>query len=155
MMALGIVGAVVGAVGQFMSMQAAANAAEYNAKVAERNAAAVRAQTGADADDKRRSNRRVISSMRAAYGANGFEMAGSPLDVMSDTVQEQEYDVAKLKYAGELKAIGYTQQADLYSMEADNARAAAPIGLASGILSGVGNAISNAPPGSSLLTMAG
>lgn len=140
-MALGVVGAVVSAVGQFQAMQAQAAAAEYNQKVAERNAKAVRGQTDSEINDKRVHNRRVLGTMRAAYASNGFEMVGSPMDVIADTAFEQEYDVAKMKYQGDMKAEGYKEQATLFEMEAKASRRAAFIGLASGLLSGVGEAI--------------
>lgn len=152
-MAIGVLGAVVSAVGQYTAMQAQAEAAEYNAEVAERNRRAVLGQTALDISDERLHNRRVIGSMRAAFGANGFAVAGSPLDVLSDTVQEQEYDIAKKDYAGKLKAEGYTEQANLYKMEADASRTAGVIGLASGLLGGFGSAISNSA-GSSPLAVA-
>ena len=142
-MAAGLIGVVVSGVGTFMQMQAQAAAAEYNEKVAERNRRAVIGQTDAQLDDKRLSNKRVRSAMRAAFASNGFELAGSPMDVMSDTIFEQEYDVAKLKLQGQMKAEGYREQATLHGMEADAARTAGFIGLATGLLSGVGNAYGN------------
>lgn len=139
-MAVGLIGAVVSGIGTFMQMQAQADAAEYNEAVAQRNARAVTEQTTNDIQDKRAQNRRVLASMRAGFAQNGFEMAGSPMDVMTDTIFEQEYDVAKLKFEGKMKAEGYKEKAVLFDMEADAARTAGFIGLATGILSGAGNA---------------
>lgn len=139
-MAIGILGAVVSGIGTYMQMQAQADAAEYNEAVANRNARAVTEQTSNDVQDKRLHDRRVLASMRAGYAQNGFEMAGSPMDVMSDTIFEQEYDTAKLKFEGKMKAVGYQEKAVLFDMEADAARTAGFIGLATGILSGSGNA---------------
>ena len=146
-MAIGIVGGIMSAVGSFVSMQAQAQAAEYNAKIAARNSRAVSMQTANEIDDTRVHNRRVIGMMRAAYGANGFDMAGSPMDVLSDTIETQEYDVAKIKYQGAMKAEGYTEQASLFKMEAKSAKVGAFMGLATGLLGTAGNAINdlNAP----------
>lgn len=150
-MAAGIIGAVVQGVGTFMQMQAQAAAAEYNKDVSERNRRAVIAQTDAEVDDKRKHDKRVRSAIRATYASNGFELAGSPMDVMADTIMEQEYDVAKLKLQGHMKAEGYREQATLYGMEADAARTAGFIGLATGLLSGVGNAFGQQQAGSPLI----
>ena len=149
-MAVGLIGAVVSGIGSFMQMQAQAQAAEYNAEVAERNRRAITAQTQNDINDKRVHDRRVLASIRAGYSQNGFELAGSPMDVLSDTIFEQEYDVAKLEFAGKMKAEGYREQATLYEMEADAASTASVFGLATGLLSGIGNAYSSAGPGQSI-----
>lgn len=136
-MALGIVSGLVSAVGSIAQASAQAASAKYNAKVAERNKRAVTAQTINEVEDQRLRNRRTMGSIRAAYGANGFEMAGSPLDVISDTAVEQELDVAKIKYQGAMKAEGYSEQATLFKMEAKADTTAGFFGAASGLLGGL------------------
>lgn len=133
-MALGILGGVVSAVGSLASASAQANAAKFNAAVARDNRLAVLDQTSAEVEDKRKKNRQLLGAMRAAYGANGLEMSGSPLDVVSDTTAEMEYDVAKMRYVGKMKAVGYANQAKLFDMEAKSAKTAGFIGAASGLL---------------------
>ncbi len=129
------------AVGTYQQGMAQAQAAEYNAKIADRNRKAVNMQTRGEVADRRVHNRRVIGAMRAAFGANGFEMAGSPMDVIADTTLEQSYDVEKIKYQGAMKAEGYKEQRTLFEMEAKASKTAAGIGLASGLLSGVGSMV--------------
>lgn len=133
-MALGILGGVVSAVGSLASASAQANAAKFNAQVAKQNRVAVLEQTFTEVEDQRAKNRKMLGAMRAAYGANGLEMNGSPLDVVSDTTTEMEYDVAKTKYIGKMKAVGYANQAKLYEAEAKSAKTAGFIGAASGLL---------------------
>ena len=135
-MALGIVGGLISAVGSIAQANAAAASAKYNAAVAERNRRAVLAQTSGEIVDQQIKNRRMIGTIRAAYGANGFEMGGSPMDVIADTTLEQELDVAKVRFTGRMKAEGYTEQATLFKMEAKAAKTAGFIGAASGLLSG-------------------
>lgn len=130
--AVAIIGGIVGAVGAIASANAQAAAANYNAKVQERNRLAVLAQADAEAADKVRENKRVNARIRAQYGAAGIEMAGSPLDVMEDTAIEQELDVKRIRYAGELEGIQRRDQANLYRMEAKAAKTA-------GMFSAVGN----------------
>lgn len=142
-MAIGLIGAVVQGIGTFMQMSAQAEAAKYNQKIDERNARVVRQQTQLDVEDKRRENQRVLASMRSTYSQNGLTMAGTPMDVFSDTILEQEYDVQKLKIAGLQKAEGYKESAALHGMEADAASTAGMIGLATGVLSGIGNMTSS------------
>lgn len=136
-MALGIVGGLISAVGSIAQASAASASAKYNAQVAERNKRAVTAQTINEVEDRRIKDRRVLGTIRAAYGANGFEMGGSPMDVIADTTLEQELDVAKVKYQGKMKAEGYGEQAVLFGMEAKAAKTAGWIGAASGLLGGL------------------
>lgn len=136
-MAIGIVGGLVSAVGSIAQANAQAAAANYNAKVAERNRRAVLAQTDNEIVDQNIKNRRMLGTIRAAYGANGFEMGGSPMDVIADTTLEQSLDVAKIRYQGAMKAEGYSEQATLFRMEAKAAKTAGMFGAASGFLSGI------------------
>lgn len=133
-MALSLVGGIVSAVGSLAQANAQANAAKFNAQVAKQNRDATLEQTTNEIQDQRSKNRRMLGAMRAAYGANGLEMSGSPLDVVSDTTTEMEYDVAKMKYIGRVKAVGYANQAKLYEAEADAARTSGIIGAASSML---------------------
>jgi hypothetical protein len=147
--ALAIVGGVVSAIGAIQSANAQAAAAEYNAKVQERNRLAVLAQADAEASDKIRENKRINSRIRAQYGAAGIEMAGSPLDVIEDTAIEEELDVRRIRYAGELEGIQRRDQANLYRMEAKAAKTA-------GMFSAVGNILGGfrqAYAGSSLMAV--
>lgn len=150
-----VVSGVVGAMGAMQQAEAQARAAEYNAKIQERNALIAdqnRKQAIETADvaatDKRRDNRRVMAQMRAAYGASGIEMAGSPLDVLEDTALEQELDTQRIKYEGTLRAregaismLGMREDATLQRMEASSARSAGGIAAIGSLVGGVGNAL--------------
>jgi hypothetical protein len=149
-MALTLVGAVVSAAGAISQGNAQAAAANYNAKVAERNKVATLEQTYTEVENQRSKNRKMIGEMRSAYGANGLEMAGTPLDVISDTVAEQEYDVQKQKYVGRMKAMGFSEQAALSRMEAKSAKKAGYIGAASSLIGGLSDAVQGSPAGSSM-----
>lgn len=135
-MVLSIVGGVVSAIGAMQAAGAQAAAAEYNAKVAERNRIATLQQADAEAVDKMKENRRVLGSIRANIGAAGIDLAGSPLDVIGDTAIEQNLDVAKIKYNGQVKAVGFEDAAVLDKMEASSARTAGFFNAASGLLGG-------------------
>ena len=137
-MIAGVIGGVFSAIGAIQQAQATAAAANYNAKVAERNRRAVLAQTDNEVVDQQIKNRRMIGTIRASYGANGFEMTGTPLDVIADTTLEQSLDVAKIKYKGRMKAEGYTEEATLFRMEAKAASTAGFIGAGAALLGGFG-----------------
>lgn len=149
------VSGVIGAVGAIQSANAQAAASEYNARVAERNriiADQNRKQAIQTSDiemsDKRRENRRVLASMRAAYGTSGLDMAGSPLDVLEDTALEQELDVQRIGYEGRVRSregaiqmLGLTEDATLSRMEGKAAKTAGYIGAAGSLVGGAGKAL--------------
>lgn len=120
--------------------QAAAEAQAYNtqAQIAERNRViadqdriqAVRTAQIAE-EDKARENRRNLASIRAAYGSTGLELAGSPLDVLSDTSIEMALDQQRVGYdayvqnrEGKIKMDGYTEEASQARAAAKNAKIA-------------------------------
>lgn len=125
---------VVGVMGAQQQAAATTAAANYQAQVAQRNATVARQQASAEADDQRRENRRQLGSIRAAYGGSGIEMAGSPLDVLEDTTLEQELDVERIGYRGELRAAGEVDKANLSKLEAENAKKTGAIGAATSLL---------------------
>lgn len=120
--------------------QAAAEAQAYStqAQIAERNRIladqdriqAVRTAQIAE-EDKARENRRNLASIRAAYGTSGLEMAGSPLDVLSDSSIEMALDQKRVGYdayiqnrEGAIKMIGYSEEAAQAKVAAKNAKIA-------------------------------
>lgn len=149
------VSGVIGALGAIQSANAQAAAAEYNAKIQERNSIIAdqnrkqAVQTAEiTAEDKRRDNRRILASMRAAYGTSGLEMAGSPLDVLEDTAVEQELDVQRIRYEGRARAregaiqmLGLREDATLSRMEGKAAKTAGYIGAAGQLVGGIGTAL--------------
>lgn len=139
------IGGVISAVGAIQSANAQAAASEYDAQISERNRVIADQNRKhnvelalIDAEDKRRDNARNMSTIRAAYGGSGLDLAGSPLDVLEDTALEQELDVRRTEYEGRVKnreggmqMQEFKEKATLSRMEAKNAKKA-------GILSAFG-----------------
>lgn len=152
---LSVVSGAISAVGAIQSANAQAAAAEYNAKVDERNArtanqdrinAVKTAQI--EAEDKRRENRRTLASINAAYGATGLEMSGTPLDVLQDSAIELALDERRVEsegYArnreGGIKMQAFREDAVLRRMEAKSARAGGIISAFGYLIGGAGNAL--------------
>lgn len=152
--AISIIGGVISAFGAMQAANAQAQAAEYNAAVARRNAQAIRSQADEETKDQNLENSRRLAVIRTAYGAAGIDLAGSPLDVITDTAVEGELDIRRIQYAGELRAIDQQDQAKLYELEAKNDRQAGAISAVGKLFGGFSSAFSNAPAGSSLFAMA-
>ena len=135
--AIGTAFSVIGALNQG---QQAADAARYNAAVAQNNATAARQQAAANAEAQARRARQQIGSMRAAYGASGVSLEGSPLDVIEASAAAAEMDRQNILYSGELRAGGYESTAGLELMRGDNARTGSYFSAGSALLKGMGSA---------------
>lgn len=149
-----IVGGAVSAVGALAqgsakqaSDQQNANIAGYNQSVSLRNRGVVLSQAGADAKDSQLQLTRHLSTIRAAYGASGLALEGSPTDVINDQAKEGSYDTTKILYKGEVQAAGYTDEANNYLMKqklsqnaADSDMGIAELSAAGSFLSGIGGA---------------
>lgn len=96
--------------------------AERNAKISDQNALIVREQTAADVALQTREAKRKQGAAIAAAGASGLRGDGSILDVLADSAAQAEADRQTLKYKGELRAMGYEQEAESYRYEAGGYR---------------------------------
>jgi hypothetical protein len=124
---------VFSTMGALQAAGANAAAAEFNAQVHERNAKIARDQAAADAEDTARENRRKIGLIRAQYGASGLDMAGSPLDMLSDTIAEGELDVRRTIYKGAIRATEETDKGNLARMEKKSELRSMPFIAATGV----------------------
>lgn len=154
--ALSIGSTVLGAAGAVSSANAQAAAARHNAKIAERDAVVAGQnrqlaleQSRIAAEDKRRKNRRVLSSIRTQYGASGLSTAGSPLEALQDAAVEQELDAQRIEFEGKvrgregaLQMLGLQEDASLSLMEASSARRSGYWGALGTSLYGAGTTLS-------------
>lgn len=105
-MVLWFIGAAIAAAGAIKKGQSAKKKGEYDAKVLERDAAVARDQANAVSLRQQRAARKIMGSMRAAYGAAGVTVEGSPLDVLEESAGQAELDRLTIQYNAELKATG-------------------------------------------------
>lgn len=106
--------AVVSAVSAIRQGNAAEAAASFNARVAEQNAEASRAQARQQAQQIDRDNYMRLGAIRAAQGKSGGEAGqGSVLDVLGDVAAQGELEKQNAIYGGEMAARGYTNTASL------------------------------------------
>lgn len=140
MFAVPLIGGAVSAVGQVMQASAAAKAGRYNAEVSRNNARTARYEGQIEINDRMREMRQQLGSLRAAYGSSGIQFAGSGMDLLRDTATEYAWDVAKIGYKSEVRAVGAETQAEMEEAEAKNAMPTAVIGAATSLLKGAGTA---------------
>lgn len=133
-----VAGTAMSVLGQLQQAQTARAVGRYNQQLSERNAAIARDQTAAEIIRQQRTARRVQGAARAAYGASGVTMEGSPLDVLEDNATQAELDTLTLRYRGELRAQGYEQAGDMARFEGDRAARAGWTRAAGTLLSSYG-----------------
>ena len=97
-------------------------AAEDNAQMAELNAFLAIKQSKEDARRIGVLASKVISAQRAAYGASGVTLEGSPLDVIEESAANAELDILTAKQQGKAAAFGLSQQAEQYRAEGRTAK---------------------------------
>lgn len=132
-------GAVASAAGAVTSGIAQSNAAKYNAKLADQNAQVARDQAAAEARLQREKSEKILGATRAAYGASGVTLEGSPLDLLEESAANAELDNLNIRYKGTLQSRGYMNEASLYRAQARNARTSGIIEGISSIGRGIGN----------------
>jgi len=139
--------------------KSAKSAAEYNAQMAENEAATQQALAKneiskgiADRERQQRQAARAMGDMRANMGASGFEMdSGSNLSLLEESAAEHQYDSAVIMSNAEQSAwqhqvagLNATNQKSLYDWQKANAssgRGAAYLGMAGTLLGGIGKGI--------------
>jgi len=144
---------------QQAQQKSAEAAAQYNAQVAENEAATQRelakneiSKGIADRDRQQRQAARAMGEMRADMGASGFEMdSGSNLSLLAESAGEHQYDSAVITSNAEqaawqhqVAAINATNQGSLYNWQAANAdsgKQAAQLGMFGTLLGGIGTGI--------------
>lgn len=128
--------AALQAVGAIQQGQAAKAAANYNAQVADNNAAMARAQAAENARRQRIMGAKALGSIRAGYGASGVTLEGSPLDVLEESAMNAELDALSIEHAGLVKSLGFQNEAALDRFGGRNAARAGYMGAASALLGG-------------------
>ncbi|MCD6376504.1 MAG: hypothetical protein J7L94_13310 [Caldisericaceae bacterium] len=118
----------VSAYSSYATGQAQNNAAEANAKAAERKAEY-------DEQIHRERVKQLLSKQRAMIGKSGLEMSGSPLLLMEDTAKQGELDALAIRYGGKINASRYRAQAQA-------ARTQQVLGVGSSLLTGATQATS-------------
>lgn len=129
-----VAGGILQAYGQYQEGIAGRQAGEYNAQMAEQNATLSIQQAAEEERKLRVQNRKQIGDMRASYAASGVMFEGSPLDVLEENAATAELDALQIRHGGQVKAIGYRNDAIMSRFAGDNAYRAGRIGAAATLL---------------------
>ena len=131
---LSLLSTAASVVGSLMSASSQSSAANYRAQIAQQNADITRQQSAAALQAQQRQQTLALGQITANYGASGVSSdAGSPLDVLQDSVRQAKLDNLTTQYNYDLKAQGYQNQANLADYESGSY-------LTSGLLTAAGAA---------------
>jgi hypothetical protein len=125
----------------YQAGQAQKKASEYNAALAERNAANTRAASEIAAENERKANARKMASLRAGYAESGVDISeGTPLLVAMNSAAEAEKDALRIKWGGDSQANAFLGAATLSRMQGSQAETAGNLGAGASLLKGVSSA---------------
>ena len=137
--AFAVGGALIGATGAIQSGNAARDAAEFNAQLAEREAVLSREVAAAEAEKQRRRARAVLGRQAAGFAAGGTTFEGSPLLVMSETAAESELDALAIQFAGSTAAVRARSEAAQQRLQGRNLQRGGFFEAGSTLLTGAGS----------------
>jgi len=140
-------GAAVSAMGSIQQGYATKQQADYNASVAEQNAAAIRQAAALDEDTSRKKSGRIQGAVRARAAASGVDLGGSPLDVLADNASEAELEALTIRYRGDVEAGRQESEARLSRARGKNAVTQGWIGAGAALLQGATSAYNIYKPG--------
>lgn len=115
---------IIGAVGSISAGRSSAGAAEYNAAVNRQLAERARAEGDLEARQFAKDERRKLAVARTGRLASGVTMAGSPMMVDEDMINEIAFNEALIRSGGEVRATRAGQAAELQTARARSARTA-------------------------------
>lgn len=121
--------------------KAQAQALQYNAAINNRNAQIALAQGEADAAIHARDTRKKLAAIQAASAASGFGADPTALDLLESSAFEAEQDKQMIGYKARIKAMGYTDQANLDTVAAANAKTTGANNASTAFLSGLGKTV--------------
>ena len=135
-----VAGAAVSAYGAVKQGQATKEANEYNAQIAEQNAAAAKKKAAYDAETSALEWKQLLGKQAALYSKAGVDISsGSPLLTMSFQAEQAERDRQAILYEGKTSSESALSQASLFRFYGSNASAASTYSATSSLLSSLAN----------------
>lgn len=141
----GIIGAVVAAAAAaysaYASSQAQAQANQYQAKLYKNQSINAANAAEVEIQNRREHYRRQMAAQRAAIGASGIEgNEGSPLLLETDSAEQAALDLARVRYAGQIRVTNYQAEENLNKFAARSVRQQGYISAGASLLQGAAGA---------------
>lgn len=133
------VSAAAAAGGTAYSAVQQSDAADYNAKVAKRQAAWEQMRAKAEADRLAERDQRLLSTQRAHIAAGGLDPSdASPLRLLTETAAQANVDYRNILLGGEMQANNLRSRAGMYRTQGQDALIAGALGATSQLAGGAG-----------------
>lgn len=129
-------GTAFSAISAISSGNAAKASGNYNAALYERNAQIAQQQAAVDEARQRRLATMRAGSNRAAVGASGIQVDGSPLDILESNAAQEELDALMIRWNGQNAADSARASGALARAQGENAQRAGYMQAGSAILLG-------------------
>jgi hypothetical protein len=134
-----VAGTGVAVYGQQQAAKTAKEMGEYNAKLAESQAAQVDMDARESVKRRREQNRRFLGMQRTAYAKSGVTIDGTPLEVMAETAGILELEALDASRQATQQTRALRAQGAYDRRVGSNQARAAYIGAGSSLLSGTSN----------------
>jgi hypothetical protein len=134
--ALGLAGTAFQALGAISQGNAARAAGDYNAALYERNAQIAEQNAKVQEDRQRRLSAMRAGANRAAVGASGVSLEGSPLDILESNAAQEEMDALMIRWNAQNEATGLRASGALQRAQGLNAQRQGWMSAGSAILLG-------------------
>ena len=134
---VGIVAALAAAYATYSAAEAQAQQQRYQAKLAKNQAINAVNAAKVEADNRRESFRRQMAAQRAIVGASGVMPGeGTTLLIETDQAEQAALDIARVKYAGDVRSTVYQSEAKLLKWQAKNTMRQGYIAAGASLLQG-------------------
>lgn len=137
-----VAGSVMQAGQQAAAGQAQANAAYYNAAVAQQNANAAMQAAYADKQQQDRENRSKLEQVRSKYLSSGIELEGTPLLVLQEENSQMALESDKILHRGKVQYANYMNEANMARYQGDVASSMAQSQASGTLLGGIFSGVS-------------
>lgn len=145
---IGAVAAIASAVTTYAASEKAAQAADYNRKVAQNQADAEASAAHAAAAQQHEQDQRVLSAQRARAAASGSYIdEGAPLLAQVESTKTAALNEARIRWAGENRAGALRSEAVLQGFYARTARTGGYLAAGTRLLSGAASAYGSSSGG--------
>jgi len=130
----GIAGTGLQAYGQYKAGQDAANAEEYNASIALKEAEISKQKGKLDADRQRKYAKKFQAEQVVAIAKSGIKFGGSAFEVFKDSAEELELDALIIEYNSAIDQSRSIDESDVRRANAKRLRSAGIFGAATTVL---------------------
>jgi len=137
MAVIGLAGSVVQGMGAAAAANAEGASLDAQAQGKARDADAEKQASAYEVARTRETVQRALGGQRAGFAANGIALSGSALDVIDDTANEGDLDLAAIKWNSDVKIDTLKYEKSYMQENAKVARSTAGLAFLSPVLGGV------------------